>query len=418
MTVNNDFDIEFKQKMASIEKNMDDYNLDIAVVDNYKDLSDNVKMYLKEIGSIPRLTKEDTQKYAKVISHHEKVRLLKIKYSNNIKIYSLNIESLFSSLVNSSIYNSIIDSLLNLFIKTNIHEPKTEEDLIKYKKISGKLGRALNFDELKEYFNFLINEEIISEKELLNDVKDYITFKYSFYRFYVSNLRLVISVAKKYYRNNLDFLDLISEGNIGLLKAMQKYNPELGYSFSTYAMYWIMESIEKSLYKYDSIIRVPENLKLEINNFTKTVEKLKNEEGRELTLDEISEKLDLSIEKINEYYRCMFKITSLDKQVGKDKDISIIDTIIQDNSIDDKVETYLLKDEISYLLDFLNEEERTVIKLHFGIGQDGVAMSFKEIAKKLSLSYVRVKRIIEKALIKMRRIKNDDKVKALKYYMK
>ena len=134
MTVNNNLDIEFKQKMASIENDMDDYNLDIATIDNDKNLSNSVKMYLKEIGSIPRLSKEDTKKYARVISCPEKVRLLKISYDSNIQIYSLNIVLLFYSLANSSIYNSIIDSFLNLLLKQIFMSQKQKKTLLNIKR--------------------------------------------------------------------------------------------------------------------------------------------------------------------------------------------------------------------------------------------------------------------------------------------
>ena len=413
-----DLDLKFKDLMESIEKEMDNYILSFEDVDNDQNISNSVKMYLNEISRYPRLTQEEEFELAKNIQNPEKNKLISISEKNNkIKKYSLNEELLFTSLINCNAYAAIIDSLLNSLTKIESHDTKIEDDLVKYKRISKKLDRSLNIDELKKYFDIDVKEEQINELELLNSVKDYITFKYSYDRLYVSNLKLVFSVAKK-KQCNIDLLELVSEGNIGLIRAIQKYNPDLGNKFSTCAFYWIMQAIEKYVIKHNSAIKLPVDFYYDMKKFKRDVDDLNKEEKRELTIDEISKKLNIPVEKINEYYSHMFSIVSLDKQFGENQDLSIIDAIVEDDSIDDKVAYNFLKDDIQLLLEGLTESEKKAVLLYFGFGGEGnMTMSYREISKILLVSHARVHQMVSKAIIKMRRQKNTEKIKDLKYYM-
>lgn len=410
-------DQDFKEKMDKIEKEMDSYNIDIDTISSERNISDSFKMYLQEICMYPLLTIEEEQEYGKIIQSPDKVKLLLVSDVDNITTYTLNREQLFSSLVNTSIYTYAIDSILNLYSKINCHENGTENDLMKYKKLSTSFKRALNENELKEYFNYDVNNRINNETEVLCDVKNFIEFKFAFDKFFKSNLRLVVSVAKKYY-SNVDPLELISEGNMGLLKAMQKFNPSLGYKFSTYAVYWISQSIERAIMKYNLSVRLPESFYRKVRKFKKDVEELEKKEERELSDIEISEKLNIPIEKINEYKRSMFEMISLYKPVSDDSDISIIDTIAINDDLDDIVFAKTLKEDIEVLLNCLTEREKKVIKMRFGMeSENRVRISFLEIAKELSVSVERVRQIEMKALVKMKRIGKTNAVKSLKYYM-
>ena len=418
MEDNSSLSKEFKEKLAEIEKEMDSYNLDLDKMNKDLSVSDSVKMYLQEIGMYPLLTPEEEKEYGKIIQFPENVKLLLVNDINNITTFTLNKELLFVSLVNSSTYNTIIDSILNLYSKINIHEGSTVEDLLKYKRISAALGRPLDSEELKKHFNIDNSHQPIKEVELLNDVKDFIEFKYAFDKFFKSNLRLVVSVAKKHY-SNLDFLELISEGNIGLLRAMRKYNPSLGYKFSTYAVYWISQSMDRAITKYNSTVRLPDNYYHEIRKFKKEVEALEKQEERELNASEISEKLNIPIEKVYEYQNHMFEMISLNKPIGEDSDMSVIDMIAKDDDIDEVVFSNSLKDDISVLFQQLNERECKVIKMRFGIGrEDGGTMTLPEISKELSVSVARVRQIEARAIMKMRRLgRSSSSGKSLKYYL-
>ena len=413
----NELDIKFKEKIASIENEMSGYVSIFEDTNKDDSLSNSFSMYLREIGKYPLLTPEEEKAYAKIIQEGENNRLLSIKEVNNLKIYSLNTDLLFISLVNSRMYNTVIDSIINLFSRISGREVQAEEDIVKYKKISSKLSRSLNITELKKYFNVDDKMESIKEVDLLNYVKDYISFRYAFDRFYVSNLRLVVNIAKGYFRKNMDNLEIISEGNIGLLKAIQRFNPNFENRFATYASYWINESVQRFFYKNESAVRIPEHLIQETKKFKREVDELNKKEGRELTIDEISEKLNISMEKINEYYQNMFKVISLDKPLDEDNDYTLIDEISCDDSIDDVVESSALKDEIQPLLDCLNAREKKVIMLRFGF-INNEEVSIQEVAKKLSLSPARIRQITAKALIKMRKVSNKESLNSLKYYIK
>ena len=402
--MNSNFVNNLKEKMESSISEMDDYAS-----------TDSARMYLQDIKRYPLITQEDEQELGQIIQSLKNTKLLTISNVRNVESYSLNTKLLFSSLINNETYNSVIDSLLKLYSVINVHENNTAEELIKYKRISSSLDRALDKDELKNYFNIDANY-YIDESNLPKAVNDFIAFKYAYNKFFESNLRLVISVVKR-HRSKVDFLELVNEGNIGLLRAIQKYDPSLGFKFSTYAVSWIEQYVERAISKYTAVIRVPNSFRRELAKFITDVDALKQEMQRELTIDEISEKLNISAKKINEFYTNIYETVSLDKPIGEDGDVSLLDMIAQDDSIDDILSSQLLIDDINELLECLNEKESEVIKLRFGIGVDH-ALSLNDIAKLLSVSQSRIRQIEARAIIKMRRYGRTGKAKLLQYYVK
>ena len=408
-----------KRELGEIEDNLNIYQLDGKYsADDESNVSNSVKMYINEILKYPLLKEEEEVYYAEKLKNPQDKKLLLLKYVGNLLSAKLDIPLLFISLCDNKSYNLVIEYLLSLYSKLNSSDNAVEEKLIKYQKISKELGRALNEDEIKEYFDIDSNKEKLSEKDLLNEVKDFMSYKYAFDKMFVSNLRLVVSVAK-YYRNKGELLELINEGNLGLYKAIEKYDSSLGFRFSTYAIWRIKQMIKRSI-SNNNAIRVPEYFSRLIAKFKNDVEELEKKEERELSLIELSEKLDISLDEIMEYQRYMYNPVSLDQQVSDDSDTSILDLIPRDDSIEEDVFQSTLRDDIKILLGYLTSREEAVIRIHFGIGNDnGKNMSLTQIGKIMNVSPSRVSQIEARALFKMRRFSKRNKdLNELRYYLK
>ena len=414
--MNNEFNLAIENIYTSIDNELK--RCSTSSNDDYSDInvSDSFKMYLKEMYKYPTLDTSAEQKLVNIFCYPDRVKLLSTKEVDGILYHTLNKELLFTSLINSTMCNSIIDEIINLYSKMDSNDSNFTDDLIKYKKIANFLGRSLNKDELAKYFN--INCSVINpieESQLLNDVINFIRFKYSYNRFFLCNLKLVVFVAKK-YRCNVDMLELISEGNLGILKAMNKFDPSLGYKFSTYATHSIKNYVERAIIKYGSTIRLPDSYSYEIRNYKKAVRELEQDEKRELTIDEISEKLNIPVEKINEYYSNMYEIDSLDKKITPDSKYSLMDVIADEDNFEDEVFLRILKDEIGVVFENLTERETEIIKMRFGLDKYD-EMKLREIGNELSVSIERARALLARGLFKLHKVSRTDKVKELKYYM-
>ncbi len=399
---------------------LDDYQLEKDNEDYFvrdDDFStDLFSLYLNDISEYPLLTYDEEVKYATMLLNSKNNKLLVLRDIDRFEVSSLNIPLFFCSLINCSPYDTIINSLLELYGKLNSHS-KDEDILYNYKRLSNKLNRPLNKDELKEIFN-ITDEEILDEKELLNEIKKFINYKFAFDKMYVSNLRLVIKYAKQ-YQNRMELMDLINEGNLGLIKAVQRFDITLGNRFSTYATPWIKEYITRSINNNNTTIRLPEATHHSISRFKKDVEKLEKELGRTLSTDEIANYLSMSVEEVIEYKKIinMYGRVSLDQPIGEEDDLALKDTLPSKENIDDKVMQEALKDDIKILFGTLTEKEKEVITLRFGLN-DGKQRTLREVAKILSVSPQNVRQAELKAIYKMKRYAQSGKHYALKIYLK
>lgn len=294
--------------------------------------------------------------------------------------------------------------------------PKEVQELEKELEVLSEINQAYISDPVRMYLKEIGRVKLLTfeqEISLAKKVED--GDEKAKKKLIESNLRLVVSIAKKYIGRGMSLLDLIQEGNQGLIRAVEKYDWRKGFKFSTYATWWIRQAITRAIADQARTIRIPVHMVETINRYLRTSRKMMQELGREPTPEEVAKAMEVDISKVREIIKVSQEPTSLETPVGDDED-SLLGDFIQDNSQPtpyDSASRQLLKEQIEEVLGSLSDREKKVLVLRFGL-YDGKPRTLEEVGRDFSVTRERIRQIEAKAI---RKLKHPSRSKKLRDYL-
>jgi RNA polymerase primary sigma factor len=448
---------EITDELITKEPESEDSTLEAAEAENEEGWEDPLHLYLHEIGQVPLLTANDEKTFARRIEIGKRVTVVKNGLEKNGKCATasetyleiirelgqsreiinkleenvgLDENTKFRQTMTDDKFRGAIDGVIDeatvlaIAEKLGLTDPQPVEQRLIALSVNSALLSEMVLTAIGNTASLLSipllagNPEFIQKLETreadLGESLDKLTKDAGVAKDHLTeaNLRLVVSIAKKHVGRGMSLLDLIQEGSIGLIRAVEKFNPHRGFKFSTYATWWIRQGITRAIADQARTIRVPVHMIEIINKVTKTTRELSQKYGRNPTAEEIGEQLGLSAKKVREVIKTAQLPISLELPMGEDADSYLGDFIEDPNAtqpIDDTIKK-LLKEQISEVLLTLTPREQRVLQLRFGL-EDGRSRTLEEVGLEFSVTRERIRQIEAEALRKMRHTSRSSKLR-------